>query len=235
MLWILFSSAMFILFIILWFNFLKKLKRLKTNFKHPVHAMPCEENTLVDERHFAGNFNQVYENHRDSKTVIDKYMISHENGTPFLICHVCAPLKSLNILEITGCDANGKAIHTLYVRNIDAFSKSPVIKLPRQVRNVNISIHEDEDQVFDSKSFYDDKEKAYLRLAKYESVIMFLLFPPLGYFLLNLLVRYDPNSYMNVETLSFGFVMIVLTCVINYALIALWIRKQSRIGGEMNG
>ncbi|MFW5913535.1 MAG: hypothetical protein ACOCSM_00590 [Bacillota bacterium] len=235
MFFLLASLALFILFIVLGARFLKKAGKLRTEFVHPAKDAPYIENPLIEEKNLVGNFNRVFENQADSSRFIDKYMISYESGAPFLLCHLDAPLKSVETLEFVGYDCNKKAVYTLYVTNVEAFTESPVIKLPKQVVDVNIHAHEKGDPLFDTERFYASRAKAYRKLAKHASVILFFLLAPLSYLLLSQMAEYETIRYMNFETLSLGFALITLTCLVHYLCIALWVALKSRTRGEMNG
>lgn len=231
MIWPILAAVSLLIFFVLTLSFWKRLKRQKAELQNYQGHNEYVENTLKNETYLAGNYNLVYENNADSKSVIDQYIISHEEKVPYLICHFKDTSSKSAMIEIRIYDAYKKVRESLFIEDYDAFLNAPYLKLPGNTVDVNIVLH-DLDPI---EALYDNTQKvkrAYKRLALHESLAFLFLLPALSYGVLYLLAGYRTKYYMVFGTIVLGILFTVTAVILNYGAISLWItRKIRRRGG----
>ena len=192
-------------------------------------------NKLMIVNEIAKYQNEVYENMNEaSNHILDTLMISQKKGQSYLVCNFYKPLEVGHIIGIRTYNANEKLLKTLYVEYDQSIEKTSFIKLPEETKFVNVDIHDNYNQLDKLINFHKRKLKAYRKAALHISIALFFLFIPLGYIMLSSLTRNEFRIYLNLQTISLGFVIMIAMSILNFVFINLWVKVKFDIGGKAN-
>ena len=223
MIWNLVAIILLGVFVVLVRLFLKNTKHLKAKYRD-VKVSIFKEDSLVKKELLATNDNQLYRNNQLSKDYIDQYIISYEGNKPYLICNLANKLEEKAIIAVY-CYNHKKELSTIiYIENIDNTKEIPPIALSTNVVYVNIHL-ESTRHIEDTQAYFKARSKAYLKFGLLSTLTLFFLMIPLSYSLLNILIFFYTEStilrFMTIQTILLGFILIIISCLFNFGLVAL--------------
>jgi len=223
-----FNIALLIIFLVLIFLIIKKYFSLNKYYKKCEDLMKLQSDHFIKDEYEAGNYNKIYQNMLETHSMINHYIISKEYNEKFLICHVNDKNPLSQPIQINEYDKRSNINRIVIIDDINALIDKPSIKLFKTTQHVNITYHDEKTVSFESLN--DEKHHSLKKVLLYFSLALFLLFTPVSYFLLSWLVdnvgEHSLDEYINLPTILMGLGLITITCLGNYLLMMLVIRKK---------
>jgi len=229
MIWLLGTYGSIILSFILFMLFTNSLLNLNAQNDDLMMGIGFTEDLMIREKNITGSLNRLYKNTLDSKLILDKYILSYENGNVFLRGHFVTPLETAKFMVVKAYNSKREVLRAFQVR----YTKEPVmtgtIALPKRTAHVNVFFADWDDKSVQMLGIKKEKIPRYKRIAIGETIALFFAFIPIAYITLKQLTGSAFASHMNYKTASLGAVLMVVFCLLNYILLILCIKKKSRI------
>lgn len=186
---------------------------------------------LILEKNMGGNTNRLFENHLDSRRIVDKYFLCREDEKVFMFAHLAASPASTDIMEIRAYSANGIFLQTFRLEFSNPVSaRTFTFPLPKRTEFVNVFFRKGNDPVVFERDISEVTRPGYLALAQTESIALFFLLIPIGYFTLKLISGDQFTGFMNYRTALLGLGFMVIFSLVNFFILVFRIQKKSRSG-----
>lgn len=228
MIWEIVSIVSLVIGIILFLISIFKVLKLYQLYGNKKASANYQKDNMLLTKYIAGNHNNVFLNQQDSKEWIDQYLITDEDGIPCLICHFKKEITDQRILEIKSYNKGLRLIKVEYFRLHEHILKDAPIQLPRHTESVNLNIIETDDYLEVYKDTYRDKKKAYNRINLLTSISLGFFMIPAGIYVLKKEAGERFESFMIVDTVILGLVLIVGLALLNYLLYFGWFYLRDR-------
>lgn len=234
MIWHIINAGIFIIAIILSANAWNHLKKTKEKYTGEVSSFEYQDNPLQDTIQAAGNQNELFKNTRDTKSVIDRYLISYDNNHPYLFCHLTKTFDESKRLTVYEYNQLKQLINIRIIADAKALCEHPMIKLKRSTRFVNI-VHSDEAML---QEHFKQKASDSRTLALRQSIALFFALIPLSYVILSIMIttytEYPIYRYMTLQTIGLGLALITFSGGLSFLLSMLQINARHAIRGGAN-
>ena len=237
MIWNLIAGVLGLAFVVLSVILIKKTNELKTKYDVEKTRNLFEPDLFLEEKETLGNSNKIYANKHESNEFIDKYIINYDQKTPYLLCHQIKPINAASILEVFCYNEKNKLISVIQTSDSENSLGDNLIELTKGTMYINLIIRHQKETLH-SEDYYTMRSQEYKKMAQYVSFVLFILLVPLSYLILNLLINELTEStiirFMTVRTIVLGFALIVITCLINYRVLLLWIYRSNKNRGDFS-
>lgn len=215
---------------------MKKVKKAVVKFGNQEQLFAYQYNELIEQNNKTGNKNKLYVNNLETQSIVDKYIISHENNETFLLCHLHSNFECSDPLEIYEYRKNEQLIRIAIIDDAKKLVESPIMKLSSKTSKVNIKFADSNGSgIIDH---YENKAQSFKELSLYQSITLFFILAPLSYLLLSILIlnttNYQVEGFLNYRTMSLGFVIMLGISIINYFFMRFWAYKYFNTQGDLN-
>jgi hypothetical protein len=231
MIWIIGAYLSLLIFIMMTIRLLQKHNEIKLSFLETLNQRRYEKHRLVEKKSHAGFVNLIYLNDSITQTLIDKYIITFENRTPYLICNFTKQMKRDGFLEICCYNKDHELIEVLIMKDLGKLIEENYIPLREESLFINFVYHEDITLVPNYAEVLKDRYLDYLSIAKQESFALFFLLVPVGYFILEGMTGANVFNFRNTGTFLIGMMLMFVICLINFNIMKSWIRRSSGVEG----
>lgn len=228
MIWTLGSIASGVLGLILAIFVFRETKHIRFSPVESENTQSFTEQTLAIEQDLAGNHNQVYINNQENHTLVEKFIVSNEGKSRFLMIQLLQPLRQDQILDIHFFDSKGW-IHTTRITAIVDTDQIPPLNVPKGTEHINFSTYNTADFIPEIQMDFKAKQAAFQRLLKLESLTFFLLAVPIGFGFLVLFGSPYYDRFFNWPTFGLGMTLMGSVTLVQYLFLRYWFTKFSRV------
>ena len=234
MVWNILNTGFAIIAGFLAINLFGYFKLTRANHAKEESGFEYRDNPKLDSIQAAGNHNNVFKNTLSTKKIIDRYLISHDDHQPYLLCHLTGSSDDMKSVVVNEYDQHKHLVNMRLISDVKKLSEKPLIKLDRATRFVNI-VSKDESAIIEH---IKNKSKANNNVALRQSLMLFFLLIPLSYLILYLMVNayteYPFAWYINAQTIGLGLGLIAFTAALNYGFSLFVSVMRKRKGGALD-
>ena len=214
-------ALFFLLSLITVYIWRKSIKQGVQRMKHLTLTM----DELIEENHQTGNYNRIFKNTLESNQSIDHYILSKEDKTTFLLCHLKTEDQPRGWLKVVCYNAYQKPVGVIWVNMSDYDQGLPPVPLMRSTVFVNLDTMST--QALDVTTPDPIALRTlYRRMSLWISVTLFFLWVPIGYFILKALSEERFTEFLNIRTMLLGLSLMIMMILLHFVLYRAWAKRQ---------